>query len=142
MLPLKAIILSFGFAVALGVVAPTMSNANNQWQVRGIVITKSYFEGEDLATRYRIQQILKMYGFSGEPLYTGAIDGKFGPNTARALNNLAGMYFNIVDGTPFYPDQDQILGHPQSDWRFFEALLTGRVQRVLGPPTLCWYECE
>lgn len=144
MLPVKVSILSFCFAIVFGVVAPSISNANNHWQLRGSAVTKSFFEGEDLANRYRIQRTLKMYGFFGQPMYQGAIDGKFGPNTDRALNNLAGLYFAVDarKGEQFFPDQYQILGHPQTDGIFFEALLTGRVQRVLGQPTLCWYECE
>jgi len=115
--------------------------AEQHYQLRGAIVTQQFFEELSQQERFHVQRTLQIYGFFGTPLYDGNVDGRFGPMTHMALNNLASLWFWQRFDLQTRINDLSVLGHPQSDSMFFQALLDGSLTRELQPD-LCWMECD
>ena len=121
-------------------VTATPSMGDQHFQLRGAVVTQQFFEALSQKERFKVQRTLQIYGFFGHPFFEGNVDGLFGQETHMALNNLASLWFDHKFNTSVSIDDLTVLGDPQSNSMFFQALLDGTLTKELQPD-LCIWEC-
>lgn len=109
-------------------------------QLRGPELVRFMFNELPRADRYTIQHVLTDYGASGEPFYTGQIDGRFGARTLSALNDLNALWAHERYGSDIVLGSTDALYHPQQVSPFFQEILSGEIYRLVEP-SLCVLGC-